>query len=910
MRIHISGTLSLVWTVLLLTATVAQAGTATPVGASAQPANIVHSYGQLPLTFELNQGQTDPRVKYLSRGPGYSLFLTPNEAVLSLRPSNRDEHSATAVLRMTLLGANPKTEVSGQNESPGRSNYFIGNDPGKWRTDVPRYARVRYANVYPGVDLIYYGNQRELEYDFVLQPDANPEHIRLRIGGASNVRLEHGDLQLTSAAGEVRLRSPHIYQNENGIRHEVHGSYIVTGKNEVGFRLGAYDRRRALVIDPVLAYSTYLGGSGEDRPFAITIDEAGNAYVTGGTSSPEFPILDGVQSTYHGGASDVFVTKIKADGSQLMYSTYLGGSSGENATSIAVDSTGIYITGDTESSDFPTRNPIQPTIHGHDAFVTKINASGNDLVYSTYLGGSDWETGWGIAVDASGKAHVRGDTRSNDFPVVRAIQPHRRARVFNCFVSEFNADGTELLYSTYWGGSAGEGGVGIGVDAEGNTYIGGYTFSTDFPTVNPIQSFLAGEQDAFLSKFSADGQTVIYSTYLGGTGDERGEAFTVDSSGNAYIGGYTSSTDFPMANAIQSTNHGHTDAFVSKINAAGNALVFSTYLGGIGDEGVIGLAADSFGNAFISGYTSSPDFPVEKALEKTNHGARDAFVAKVSTDGHKLLYSTYLGGSADESNWRDLNVAIDTRGTAYVAGTTASLDFPTTPLAFQRSSQGGWEGFVVKIAQQSFLDLSRQNLLFGPEAVAHSGLPQKLVLANNGSDPITINNIYLAGANAGDFVQTSNCSKIGAGGTCGIFITFTPSESGVRKAMLAISGSDPASPHVIALTGSGRATVVRLSPTRVSFENQPVGTASSPKTVIVTNLAKRPLNLTAIGIAGTGAGDFIQTNTCGTRIAAGATCKIKVRFTPTTVGNRKAILTIDDDGGASPQRIPLSGTGT
>lgn len=697
----------LYFTCLLLLLTCAQAQTVAP--APAQRASIAEGYGRLPLAFEANQGQTDPQVKFVSRGAGYNLFLTTTEAVLTLHRASRQEPNSpavraappreekSAVLRMKLVGANAKTEVSGQNELPSKSNYFIGNDLKKWHANVRQYARVRYANVYPGVDLVYYGNQRELEYDFVLQPGARPEAIRLAIEGASKLRLEHGDLVLSSAGGDVRLRCPRSYQEVNGTKQEIRGHYVMK-KNEVGFQVASYDRRRALVIDPVLAYSTYLGGSGDDDPFAITIDLAGNAYVTGTTSSLDFPTANALQPANHGGG-DVFVTKISPDGTGLVYSTYLGGSSVEIGRSIAVDSTGIYVTGVTLSFDFPTFNPFQPTLHGAvNAFVTKINAAGNALVYSTYLGGSNYDDAWGIAVDAVGNAHVRGDTRSTDFPVKNAIQPHLRARVFNCFVSEFTADGSALVYSTYWGGSQGEGGVGIAVDSVGNTYVGGYTFSPDFPTVNPIQSTLAGEQDTFVTKFSADGQTVIYSTYLGGTGDERGEDFTADSSGNTYIVGYTTSTDFPMVNAIQPTNAGNIDAFAVKINAAGNALVYSTYLGGSGEDEATGIATDSAGNAYVVGYTTSTNFPIAQATQTVNHGGRDAFVTKISPDGGKLLYSTYMGGSSNENYWRDTNVAADSAGNAYVAGITWSTDFPVTAGAFQKSLKGGSDSFVVKVA--------------------------------------------------------------------------------------------------------------------------------------------------------------------------------------------------------------------
>src|SRR6266699_4715299 len=385
--------LSISLSVLLTVAAQAQAH-------PADSARIVEGYGKLPLAFETNQGQSDPQVKFLSRGTGYSLFLTADTAVLSLEPSvpsplshrgkTSDSQSARAVLQMKLVNTNPETQLIGLDELPGRSNYFIGNDPTKWHTNVRQFSKVRYENVYPGVDLVYYGHQRELEYDFVLHPGASPQAIRLGIAGARRLRLEHGDLVLTSGTGEVHLRSPRIYQEADGVRHNVRGRYLIKNDGEVGFAVAMYDRRRTLVIDPVLAYATYLGGSSDDDGSGVAVDSAGNAYITGTTVSTDFPTVNAIQPTFHGGR-DVFVTKINADGTALGYSTYLGGSVGSDfGVAIALDSAGsAYVAGMTDSLDFPTVNAIQSTSHGNlDLFVTKINAGGNALVYSTYLGGS------------------------------------------------------------------------------------------------------------------------------------------------------------------------------------------------------------------------------------------------------------------------------------------------------------------------------------------------------------------------------------------------------------------------------------------------------------------------------------------------------------------------------------------
>jgi hypothetical protein len=461
----------------------------TSVGQSAPPrsARMVKSYGQLPLAFEVNRGQTDPTVKFLSRGLGYDLFLTATEAVLDLRPATTEAPAASKaslahinrigspprknlnqrrsdilVLRMKLLGANPKAAVTGQDELPGKSNYFIGNDPGNWHTNVRQFAKVCYENVYPGVNLVYYGQKRELEYDFLLQPGASPQVIRLRIEGARRLQLVRGDLVLKNAGGDVHLRAPHIYQELNGVRHQVRGGYVMKGKNEVGFEVEPYDRRRALVIDPVLAYSTYLGGSGSDLYPAIAVDSSGNAYVTGQTNSGDFPTANAIQPVIHG--SDAFVTKINRDGTALVYSTYLGGSGGDGAASIAVDRGGnAYITGTTESGDFPSVNAIQPEFGGAgDAFVAKINAAGSALVYSTYLGGSNYDWGLSIAVDAASIAYVTGMTNSADFPTLNAIQGTYGGNGFDyaAFVTKVGSAGN-LIYSTYLGGSKENEGHGI-----------------------------------------------------------------------------------------------------------------------------------------------------------------------------------------------------------------------------------------------------------------------------------------------------------------------------------------------------------------------------------------------------------------------------------------------------------------
>jgi Beta-propeller repeat/Abnormal spindle-like microcephaly-assoc'd, ASPM-SPD-2-Hydin len=919
---------------------------APPVRASqADPkaqARTLEQYGKLPLSFEANQGQSDPQVKYFSRGAGYSLFLTANEAVLTLRqsapsassgqakngrqPAVSHPPSASAVLRMKLLDSNPKAEVSGQEELPGKSNYFIGNDPKQWHTNVRQFAKVRYENVYPGVDLVYYGHQGEMEYDFVLQPGANPQAIRLGIAGAKQLQLEHGDLVLRSAEGDVHLRSPHVYQEANGVQQEVRGGYVITSKNEVGFRVGAYDRRRALVIDPVLAYSTYLGGSYAygAAGFGIAVDSTGNAYVIGTTDSADFPTVNPFQSKLLG-SQNAFVTKFNGDGTALVYSTYLGGSNFDIGSGIAVDSSGnAYVTGSTESSDFPTKNAIQPTFHGGtDAFVTEINAEGNALVYSTYLGGSSSDEGNGIAVDSSGNAYIAGVTYSTDFPTTPGAFQTVCNGGSNCvgngdaFVSKISPNGTAFVYSTYLGGSAQDGGDDIATDSAGNAYVTGSTLSADFPTAHAIQPTYSGQRMAFVTKFNPTGAALVYSTYLGGSGGDNGYGIAMDSAGNAYIAGATFSTDFPTTpGAFQTVCNGgsncrsYGDAFVTKMNAAGSAFVYSTYLGGSSGDNAFRIAVDGSGDAYVTGSTGSSDFPLANAIQSTKNEAAAAFVTKFNADGNGLVYSTYLGGkSTRETQEVGYGIAADAAGSTYVSGLAWTKNFPTTLLGFQRSLKARNDAFVSKIAQQTFVTFSPAGLAFSKQVIGTTSKAQKVTVTNQGAGTLTINQIYIGGQDPNDFAETNDCGgSLAAGAKCTISVTFTPTAKNPRKAALGISDSDAASPQAIGLSGQG--TVVSLSPNQLIFGNQPVGTTSAPQNVTLTNTGSTQLNFTGIAINGTNQADYSQTNTCGTSIAAKASCTITVTFTPTAIGTRIAKVSISDDGGGSPQTVSLKGTGT
>jgi hypothetical protein len=690
--------------------------------ALAAHAQVRQRYGNLPLSFEANHGQSDWKVKFLSRGSGYSLFLTSNEAVLVLSQSEADEnrkasrvapaavrarHRKSAVVRMTLVNANPRLQAAGHDELPGKSNYFIGNDPSKWRTNISTYAKVKYEGVYPGVDLVYYGNHGQLEYDFVVAPGADPGLVTLAFAGARDVHIDAGgELVLGVEGGEVRQQKPVVYQEVAGVKLEVAGRYVMKGTRQVGFQVAAYDPSRPLIIDPVLVYSTYLGGSGNETSQGIAVDGAGSAYVTGYTASTDFPTTAGAaQTTHDGGIFDSFVTKLNATGSGLVYSTYLGGSNVDNALDIAVDDTGsAYVTGGTISTNFPTTaGAVQTNYAGgeFDAFVTKLNATGSGLVYSTYLGGSDRDSGgFRIAVDGAGSAYVTGDTFSTDFPTTAgAVQATFAGGGDDAFVTKFNATGSGLVYSTYLGGSGGEIGVGIAVDDAGSAYVTGYTLSTDFPTTaGAAQTTHAGEFDAFVTKLDATGSRLVYSTYLGGNSTEQTQGIAVDGAGSAYVTGGTFSTDFPTTvGAAQTTYAGGVDYFVTKLDATGSGLVYSTYLGGNGGDSGARIALDGAGSAYVTGSTSSTNFPTTAGAPQPTYagGDADAFVTRLNATGSGLVYSTYLGGSDGDLG---IGIAVDGAGSAYVTGRTGSTNFPTTAGAAQTTLAGDPDAFVAKIA--------------------------------------------------------------------------------------------------------------------------------------------------------------------------------------------------------------------
>jgi uncharacterized protein (TIGR03437 family) len=623
-------------------------------------------WGNIPLSFEPNAGQAPADVCYLARGSTFALYLAPGETVLAGTKGSR--------LRIRFPGASLSASIVGEVRQDSTSNYLTGKDPAKWRSAVPNYRSVRYSGVYPGVDLVYYGKDGTLEYDWVVSPGADPRQIRMRFEHSVRLRIDRqGDLVIQAGKSEYRHKRPTVYQELSGNRVPVKGSWILRGR-EAGFRIGSYDPGRPLVIDPPLIYSTYQGGNGLDYAYAIAVDSIGNTYVTGGTGSANFPATAPLQSSLRG-TEDVFVTKINPGGTARLYSTYLGGGGPDEGHGIAVDVQGnAYITGSAGSLDFPTKGAIQGTQGGSgDAFVAKLNATGQALVYSTYLGGIGTDSGSAIAIDSAGNAYIVGSTFSANFPTKNPFQAAKGAQE-DAFVAKINPAGTALVYSTYLGGNAVDEGNGIAVDAAGSVYVTGYTASTDFPLQSALRSSNVNSVDAFVTKINPAGSALVYSTYLGGTATDYGTAIAVDSTGSAYVTGVVTSDDFPVVNPIDAklASHAVDDIFVTKFNPAGSALVYSTYLGGGSADDPYAIALDKSGNAYITGRTNSSDFPLANAIQSTRF-AFDMFVTEINPAGSALVFSTFIGGNGSESG---RGIAVDQLGNIHVAGEGTSTDFP------------------------------------------------------------------------------------------------------------------------------------------------------------------------------------------------------------------------------------------
>ena len=699
------------------------------------------AYGQTPISFEANVGQTASQVQYFAHGGGYALYLTADSAVLSLTQSTGDptagESSSTGVaLAMNLVGANSQAQVIGQDQLQGTSNYFVGNDPSQWHTNIANFGQVAYQDVYPGVNLVYYGNQQQLEYDFDVAPGADPSAIRFAVQGADSLSLDaQGNLVLHTAGGDVLENAPVLYQTVGGVKQPVTGQFVLLGQDQVGFQVGAYDPSLPLTIDPVLSYGTYLGGSSNEDGYGIAVDGSGSTYIVGYTQSSDFPTTAGAFKTSTNGFPDVFVAKLNPSGTALLYSTYLGGSSDDRGMAIAVDGSGdAYVTGGTQSFNFPvTAGAFQTTYGGgQDAFVAKLNPTGAALLYSTFLGGNSGDEDFGIALDGAGDAYVVGTTGSLNFPATAGAFQTTFGGSQDAFVAKLNPTGTSLVYGTYLGGSSLESGDAIAVDAAGDAYVTGETTSANFRTTAgaPFGTY-SGTQDAFVVKLNPSGTALAYSTYLGGSSTDEGRAIALDASGDAFVTGYTFSNDFPVTAGAFQTSHGSglgTSAFIAELNATGTAFVYSSYLGDKNGSGT-GIAVDGFGDAYVTGGTASTSFPITAgALQTTLSGSGDAFLVKLNPSGTALVYGTYFGGSGGEEG---NGIALDGAGNAYLVGETSSSNLQVTAGALRTTYGGGVDDAFVAKFELATPTISN----FSPTAAVFGGPGFTLTINGSNFDP-------------------------------------------------------------------------------------------------------------------------------------------------------------------------------
>jgi len=1032
---------------------------------------LLEAYGRLPLSFEANRGQTDPQVKFLARGRGYTLFVTDSEAVLSLRarsleakglapvkfePQTRSESQGRSegerrlwaaqrlraqvarlprflrplaerlaeqarflenlpttarppsgtsllahlpesaapgpesrsldVVRLTLVGVNPEASILGLDELPGKSNYFIGNDPKKWCRNVPTFSRVKHESVYPGIDLIYYGNQGRLEHDFVVSPGADPKAIRLAIEGAENISVDgRGNLVVNIQTGKVVLNRPHVYQSSVGEgksgdskAQPLDGRYTLVAKNQVGFEVGAYDRSRPLIIDPVLEYSTYLGGSEADDLYGLAVDGAGSAYVVGETFSADFPTRNPLQSNIAGGP-DVFVTKLNASGTDLVYSTYLGGTSYEYGYGIAVDSAGsAYITGDTGSPEFPTTvGAFQEDMAGYaDVFITKLNPEGSGLEYSTFLGGlnPEWEWGSGTAIstDSSGNVYVLGYTSAADFPTTPGAFDRTcgddgcNGLSTDLFVSKLDPTLSTLLYSTYLGTPEYDFpfGPGIAADSSGGIHLASYIWWPGFPltsgafdpTCGTDNTCDGGYSDGVYARIDpaqAGAASLTYSTYIGGSDSDGAYGLTVDAVDKAFVTGWAASLDFPSTSgAFQPVPAGGTcgtapdtyrcaDAFLMRFDPtlSGNAsLVYSTFLGGTGDDAGYAVRLNAAGSIYVAGDTASEDFPLANPTQATygggtcaqwgTHACYDNFLSKFNAAGSALIFSTYLGGNEDDYPY---GVGIDAMGNAYLAGRPGRTSFPTTPGAFQQSSTDVCAPYppdYIPFTQvhSQYYDATNRILLgeMTPEAYnTLLALPLPTVLDERFCDYVTIASDYYG------YPYTTSAYVPTASERLGDFSYFQgeiidpntglpypgniipPPTTQPGPFAWRLASSPGGGDGFVAKFANLVAPLAGLSATSLTFTSQLVGTTSASQTVRVSNLGDAALTFSSIAASG----DFaVATSgtTCSTtaEVAPGGRCNLAVTFSPTDTGERLGTLTLATNAAETPYAVELSGTGT
>jgi uncharacterized repeat protein (TIGR01451 family) len=842
---------------------------------------------RVPMSFEVNRGQTAKQVQFLSRGSGYTLFLTRDAAVMALpvpatkppqvkqqpssstpyplphvastQPASSQHQRALrneAVLNMRIVGANPQADITGVGKQLAQTNYYIGNIPSQWRTNVPNYEKVRYAGVYPGVDLVYYGNQQQLEYDFVVSPGADPSVIGLALGGgpdgSTKIPLSinrDGDLVATLKGGAVSFHKPIVYQNQNSAKTSVDGRYLLKADGQVGFELGAYDHSQQLVIDPVLSYSTYLGGSSDDVSYGFSYGvDHGEPILVGSTRSADFPELKALYP-FGGGTCgtepcrDIFVAKYNPALTELVFATFIGGNNDDVPSKVTQDIFGdVFLVGYSLSTNFPVRGPVfQKTFKGGsvtgDAVVVEVESAGFYLEWSSYLGGSGDDQAFGVAVDIPGNVYVSGHTTSTDFPVTAGAYQttcplDASGGCSTAFVTKVNPTGKALVYSTYLGGSngLGETSYDIGLDANNDVYLTGITGSPNFPTTtNAYQTqcgtdgLCNGTFDGFVTELNPTATAVLASTFLGGSDYDYTAGIAVKPSA-IYVSGSTVSPDFPTtSNAVQHTYGGGSagcvvstgtcgDVTITKLNTGLTALQYSTYLGGSGDENPgLSIAVDTNGYIYVTGQTDSPNFPQVDPLQAAyGGGSSDAFITQLTPTG-TFGYSSYFGGNGEDYAYR---VALDPSNNVYITGGTLSTNLKVTQHAVQPTcgtdgncNGGFFDAWWAKIVLSSDLSMAVKS---STTIKSGANLPYALTAKNNGPDTaqgITVTDATPTGTT---FVSvtpnTGSCTAPPVGGTGTVTCTVGTMASGVTFKITLVVNVNAASGSTITDTATVTST--------------------------------------------------------------------------------------------------------
>lgn len=668
--------------------------------------------------FVVNKGQWDERALFLSKMQNLNYWITKKGVVYDYYQLERDEKQFESDLTpnhnfghiTNHIGHVIFSELINSNENPiveqtgikqAYHNYFLGNDQSKWQPNVPLYSNVTLKNIYSGVDVTYFYEGNNVRHDYIVHPYADPSQIKIKFTGQTKLSIDtKGDLVLLTSLGEIVHTKLFAFQNTGNIIQPVECNFVIENGNSVRFALGNYDKSKTLVIDPVVrTFSTYLGSTSTDYPYSSAIDENGFVYLTGYTSSAAFPITSGAYQTTISTTPDCFITKFNSNGSGLVFSTFLGGNNSDYAIGIEVDqSNNIYVAGYTYSSNFPTTvGAFRTTVVATpDVFATKLSSGGNSLIYSTYLGGSSTDIAYGMTIDNNGFLYVVGYTNSTNYPTTTGAYRTTQVAGVDVFLTKVSQNGQTLAFSTYLGGSSSEYAYGVVVDNNGSAYVTGYTASNNFPVTSGAYWTSYTSTDVFVTKFNPDGSALVYSTYMPGNSIDVAYGIAVDGSGQATVAGYTnSSSGFPLINAFRTTLQG-VEGFVTKFNANGSGLIFSTYIGGSSSDYIYDAVTDADGQIYVGGYTASNNLPMAAgATQPTSGGGNDGILYQLSPTG-QLLFSTYIGGSSTDIGYYFKCLDINANNEVSISGYTTSTNFPVSATAYQKTRSTSPDGWVQK----------------------------------------------------------------------------------------------------------------------------------------------------------------------------------------------------------------------